>query len=247
MPDVRSRRVATEVTRNITTNGKMPSSGAPMLVEGRRCRGRSRRAARAARTGTTSISARVRWSWRSWARTRPAVAGARRLMTGSIAAAAWRSACGRRGRGSGLDIGGRRCWSSSAAGVSSASSRPSRISSSRSQRVASSMTWLLTSSVAPLSARRAESAQRSRRSTGSRPTVGSSSTSSSGVPSSAAASETRASWPPESRPVTASTWSRSPTSSTTRSTSDRRAHRGRRRSSAGSRARSGRRRPTVPG
>jgi hypothetical protein len=30
VPEVRSRRVAMLVTRNMTTNGKMPSSGAPI-------------------------------------------------------------------------------------------------------------------------------------------------------------------------------------------------------------------------
>ena len=75
------------------------------------------------------------------------------------------------------------------------------ISSSRSQRSASSITWLEISSVVPLAARSWKSCQRSRRSSGSSPTVGSSSTSSSGSPSRAQASETRARWPPESRPT----------------------------------------------
>ena len=88
---------------------------------------------------------------------------------------------------------------SSPAGVSSAISRPSRISSSRSQREASSITWLETSTAAPASARRWKVSHSSTRSTGSRPTVGSSSTSSAGSPSRATASETRERWPPESR------------------------------------------------
>ena len=48
-----------------------------------------------------------------------------------------------------LDVGRRGCWSSRPSGVSSAISRPSRISSSRSQREASSITWLDTSTRGP--------------------------------------------------------------------------------------------------
>ena len=78
-----------------------------------------------------------------------------------------------------------------AAGVSSAMSRPSRMSSSRSQRSASSITWLDTIRPSPASASRWNSDHSSRRSTGSRPTVGSSSTSRSGLASRATASEAR--------------------------------------------------------
>ena len=192
MPEVRSRSVATLVTRNITTNGKMPSSGAP-IASNVGSRGRSTRAARrarmahehqrdgarvvtqlgehAARGGGGAAEVHGRGSRRSFA-----VASARPVDEGQER---------------GLDVGGAG-RASSPARVSSASSRPSRRSSSRSQCAASSMTWLLTSSVAPRSARSRNSAHRSRRSTGSRPDRRLVEHEQLGVPSSAAASETRA-------------------------------------------------------
>ena len=98
------------------------------------------------------------------------------------------------------------------AGVSSAISSPSRMSSSRSQRLASSMTWLETSTVVPAAASRGTGAHSSSRSTGSCPTVGSSSTSTSGLPTSAQASEARLRWPPDSVATSWSAASARPTS-----------------------------------
>ena len=187
VPVRRSRRVAMLVTRNITTNGKTPSSGAPMwsktgvsLVDpGQQPEQHAGHDdEQAERAGVVPDLAQH------------AAAGGERSARGSCR---HRSACGPRARAVDegeeglLDVGRRRWRRARRARVSSASSRPSRMSSSRSQRVASSMTWLLTSSVTPSPASRRNRSHRSRRSTGSSPTVGSSSTSSSGVPSRAAA------------------------------------------------------------
>ena len=68
--------MATLVTMNITTKGNTPSRGAPMPSK----TGVSLKiqASSPSRThGTTSISPMVRWSARSWASTRPAVARVR--------------------------------------------------------------------------------------------------------------------------------------------------------------------------
>ena len=73
MPPVRSRSMATLVTRNIIVNGKIPSSNSAMrsnslldsyiwLISA------------SSRPGTTSSSATVRRSPRNWASTRSAVA-----------------------------------------------------------------------------------------------------------------------------------------------------------------------------
>ena len=101
--------------------------------------------------------------------------------------------------------------------------RPSRMSSSRVQREASSMTWLemrnVTGSSPPAS--RWNNSHNSARSTGSSPTVGSSSTSTFGVPSNAAASDTRARCPPESRSTRAPSLPANPTAAITRSGSSR--------------------------
>src|ERR1044072_2029029 len=78
-PEARSRRVATEVTRNITVNGKMPSSGAPM--ESKVVVPLKLQASSAMSTqGMTIISASVRRSWRSCPRTRRAVANVHRAL-----------------------------------------------------------------------------------------------------------------------------------------------------------------------
>ena len=73
VPVVRSRRTVIEVTRNIETSGKNPTSGAPTA---RTCCGRRRTRTRAASSsgGTTKRSATVRGSWRNWRSTRQRVA-----------------------------------------------------------------------------------------------------------------------------------------------------------------------------
>ena len=166
------------------------------------------------RQGSTSSIARVRWSRRSWVSTRPATATViRGLMRGPCGGASAASAvvgCSCHALRPVRSTRVRKASSMSAApasastraGVSSAITRPSRISSSRSQRSASSMTWLETRTVVPASASRWNIAQRSRRSTGSRPTVGSSRTSTSGWPSRATARLTRERWPPLRLPTT---------------------------------------------
>ena len=183
----------------------------------------------------------VRGSWRSW-REDPARA-VRQVIAQDSSAVSARRGRGTRPRGPAVPVRVR-----SPSRVSSRAVAPSRRSSRRSQRAASSITWLETSSVVPrVGERRGTARHRSRRSTGSSPTVGSSSTSSSGSPSRAAASDTRARWPPESRPTT---------TSRVAAEADLVEHPVERRrgdaehaprSSAGSRARSGRRRPTAPG
>lgn len=74
VPVERSRSVATEVTRNITMDGKIPSSGPPILSNKCCCPSWSRRSRASSTHGTTSLRAIVRGSWRSWRRTRTAVA-----------------------------------------------------------------------------------------------------------------------------------------------------------------------------
>ena len=192
-------------------NGKRPSSGVADLLEDGRVAGRTAAAARSSSThGTPRMSAIVRGSRRSWLSTR--------ARDGERDARA-HAPCLHEAQERVVEVvlaGLRRAARSASP---AASSRPSRSRSSASQRSASSMTWLETSSVAPRSASRWKSSQRSRRRTGSSPTVGSSRTSSSGWPSSAAASETRARWPPgEPRDDAVRRARRATTSSSTRST-----------------------------
>ena len=193
VPDVRSRSIVTEVTRNITTSGKIPSSGGPtcwnccsLLCEEqlqqpeqqqRHEHDQRDRARVVAQLGEQPARRGERWRARSRAAVGCARSGARTP---------------RRGRRC-------RCRRAGPPAVVAASSRPSRSSRTSSQRAASSSTCVETSSVAPSSRSRSNSAHRSRRSSGSRPTVGSSSTSSSGRPSSAPASATRWRCPPDSR------------------------------------------------
>ena len=74
VPDVRSRSIAIEVTRNIETNRKMPTSGAPIRSERLLLSVEDVLHDRRRGGGTRMTSASVRWSWRSCRRTRPAVA-----------------------------------------------------------------------------------------------------------------------------------------------------------------------------
>ena len=135
----------------------------------RRCAGCRRRRSAAAvsiSTGTRSISAMERGSWRSWRRTRAAVAVVRAALIGSASDGRRRGG----GRGARRRLRRWRALASStrwrkasstvsvpvrvrrASGVSSARISPSRIRSRRWQRSASSMTWEETRSVAPRSA-----------------------------------------------------------------------------------------------
>ena len=132
----------------MTTNGKMPSSGAPMLVEGRGAvEDPGEQADEHAghddqqREGPVVVAQLGRapggrWPGRRGAHGRLSVP-ARSVAVGGIDQVEERR----------LDVGGAGAARAAPSGVSSASSRPSRISSSRSQRAASSMTWLLTSRV----------------------------------------------------------------------------------------------------
>ena len=163
----------------------------------------------------------VRGSWRSWRRTRRAVARVRRASWRVLSVA--RCACGHRAAlwcASSVSAGRRasstrrrkasstvrvRCGRGGRRGCRRRGSRPSRMRSRRWQRSASSMTWEEIRRVAPRSAAMGwKRVQSSRRRTGSRPTVGSSRTRSSGVPRRATARETRLSWPPERLPARAS-------------------------------------------
>ena len=142
VPVVRSRSIAIEVTRNIVTNGKIPTSGGADAVEGLRLpvehvlEQRQR-----ARGGTTSTSASVRRSRRSCRRTRAAVA--------SVTRGAHERLREREERLLQI-VGAGRAPERVRRAV--ATMRPSRIRSSSSQRSASSMTWLETRSVVPRAA-----------------------------------------------------------------------------------------------
>ena len=144
-------------------NGNIASSAGPEPVEDVARAGpsnihHSRRDQQAA--AATSSIARVRWSRRSWVSTR---AGDGERDPGAHAGAVTRSA--RCVRNACLDVG--RLLDVAAGLLLDLGRRavgddpPSRISSSRSQRSASSMTWLETSTAAPASAIRWNSAQRS--------------------------------------------------------------------------------------
>lgn len=65
VPEVRSRRVAMEVTRNIVMSGKMPSSEAPMLSKVPGLPSKTYRSRKSMTQGTRSIRAIERGSWRS--------------------------------------------------------------------------------------------------------------------------------------------------------------------------------------
>ena len=150
VPLVRSRSIATQVTRNIVMNGKMPSSSS--ADAGRRSRGwpsKTQRSRNSSTHGTTSSSATVRGSRRSWRSTRPAVA--RVDPRGSCAPpgrAASRSTMAEEGVFEVAGAGTAR----SASGVSSARSRLRASAAAGRSGSASSITWLDTSSVVPASA-----------------------------------------------------------------------------------------------
>ena len=74
MPDVRSRSVVTEVTRNMTTNGKSASSAGPMRSKVPGCPSKTSSSSQRSTSGTTSSIAIVRGSRRSCVRTRRVVA-----------------------------------------------------------------------------------------------------------------------------------------------------------------------------
>ena len=132
VPVWRSRRVATEVTRNMTIIGKTPSRAGPMASKtGRAVEDPGEQPEQHA--GDDDERAMVRWSVRTWRSTRPEVATASpAFMTRSFP----------RTGGLGIDEGEEGgsastapVCSSSSAGVTSARTRPSRSRSSRSQRV----------------------------------------------------------------------------------------------------------------
>ena len=199
VPEVRSRRVAMEVTRNIVIIGKMPSSEAPMLSKVRGSavedvaeqgehHARDERASARWCAGRGGAGAGRGRRWRGCGRGSsgglPVLAAAAAWAVAVVADRGWRAGAGASPRRPGGGRRPRRCRSRCgrrASGVSSARIRPSRIRRRRWQRSASSMTWEETRRVAPRSsARRWKRLHRSRRSTGSRPTVGSSRTRSSG-------------------------------------------------------------------
>ena len=73
VPDVRSRSVAIEVIRNISRNGKMPSS-AGAIRENSAAESNTYRSSTISSVGTATSSTTVRGSCLSWRSTRPAVA-----------------------------------------------------------------------------------------------------------------------------------------------------------------------------
>ena len=190
-PVVRSRSIVIEVTRNIDDEREEPEQRRADALEDRGLAVEHVPDSAMSSAGTTSSSATVRGSRRSWEHAQRGGDG----VTRRSRAPPPRSARGRPSSRSSVA----RALAAARPACAARACRPSRRSSSSSQRSASSITWLETSSVVAASASGGRSAHRSRRSTGSRPTVGSSRTSSSGSPSSAVASETRARWPPDSR------------------------------------------------
>jgi hypothetical protein len=75
VPELRSRRVVTEVTRNITMNGKIASSPGPKRSKSEPGMSRNIHHSKVIRThGSTSSIAAVRRSRRSWVSTRTVTA-----------------------------------------------------------------------------------------------------------------------------------------------------------------------------
>ena len=73
VPDVRSRSMATLVTRNITSSGKKPDEQRTELVE-HRVPSNIQAISPSSTHGSRTTRAMVRWSWRSWVSTRRVVA-----------------------------------------------------------------------------------------------------------------------------------------------------------------------------
>ena len=225
VPVTRSRSIVTEVTTNIETNGKRPSTG---RRRGRRRPGcprrpsaRRSRAARGRGGSARSCAGRGGAGEHASRRAPTSCSGSRSSSIGpeerGIEVA---------GAGARADLG-RRPWARMRAVAEehearrSARPRPSRGSRRAGSRPRRRGVW--------------NRSQRSRRRTGSSPTVGSSRTRSSGSPASAAARETRARSPPERVATTWVAWCSRPTWRSPAGAS-RRARRGCARSSSGSRA-----------